>query len=175
MKKYNKKLKEILKLNKGFTLLELLVVVLIIGILAAIAIQKYQLVVDKTKYSQAMTLLAALNSAQNRYILANGSFTTDLYKLDIELPPSGTITSNSGINNYYQDKWGNCLLHGNGYGECAVKIGSADVWYFLYWNSSNNRSCWVTPKENARGNRLCKAMTGKTNGTENFIYMVYRF
>ena len=171
---------EKIKNRKGFTLLELLVVVLIIGILAAIALPKYQLATDKAKYTQAMTLLVSINEAQKRYALANGSYTTNFYNLDIEIPPSGIITDKEGTTNgTFEDTWGQCWLHNTGYGACSIKIGkNAYVWYFLHWDgkyfSSNDRQCWVYPKNNERGKRLCKAMTGK-DGNEEGSFIKYNF
>ena len=166
-------------INKGFTLIELLVVVLIIGVLAAIALPKYQLAIDKAKYSQAMAFLAAINSAQNRYMLVNNKKTNSFYDLDIDLPLSGKIKSNG---QEYNDTWGGCSLHDTGYGKCHINLsGTArQVWYFLRWDgpyfSSNLRECWVYPKDDKRGNRLCQAMTGKKKGTPNGnYYMMYSF
>ena len=163
--------------NHAFTLIELLIAILIIGILAAIAFPKYQLALDKTKYSRAMTLLAEINSAQQRYQLANNKRTDSLYDLDIDLPPSGKISQDGSS---YSDTWGSCLLHNTGYGSCIIGVGgSSSVWYFLRWDSeyfsSTKRQCRVTPKDHKRGNRLCQAMTGQTSGTENGQYMIYYF
>lgn len=166
--------------NKGFTLLELLVVVLIIGILAAVALPQYQLAVDKARYTQAMLLLANINDAQNRYILARGTYTNSFYDLDIDMPLTGQINSKQGATNgTFEDSWGMCWLHDTGYGACTISIGSyKSVWYFLYWDiphhSSNIRQCWVFPKDNKRGQRLCKAMTGK-DGSDNGSYRTYNF
>ena len=162
--------------KNGFTLLELLIVVLIIGILAGIALPQYQLSVDKAKYTQAMTLMAAINQAQSRYILDKGNFTTNFYDLDIDMPNSSKIATNGATNNYYFDSWGECWLHNTGYGACAIKIGKSDAWYFLYWDSTivKKKYCWAKQND-ARTTKLCQAVTGKTTGSDNGDYKVYAF
>ena len=74
--------------NAGFTLIELLVVVLIIGILAAVALPKYELAVEKSRAAEALAVLKNLRDAQELYYMANGEYTTDLTLLDIEPPES---------------------------------------------------------------------------------------
>ena len=76
-----------MKNKRGFTLLELLVVVLIIGILASIALPQYTRAVEKAKLSEALTTLKSVEDAVYRLMLENDELedvTFDM--LDIELP-----------------------------------------------------------------------------------------
>ena len=74
----------------GFTLIELLVVVLIIGILAAVALPQYQKAVEKSKATQALTLLKSVAQAGTAHHIASGSYATKFDELDIDIPWTGT-------------------------------------------------------------------------------------
>ena len=78
--------KNINKFTKGFTLIELLVVVLIIGILASIALPQYRRAVLKAHLHKGIPLVASLYEAEQLYYMINGSYTTDIDSLEIEIP-----------------------------------------------------------------------------------------
>lgn len=73
-------------LKKGFTLLEVLIVVIIIGILAAIAMPQYVSTIEKARSGEAVANIGSVRTAVDRYWYQNGSITTDPDDLDIDNP-----------------------------------------------------------------------------------------
>ena len=65
-------------LQKGFTLIELMIVVAIIGILAAIAIPAYQDYTIRAQVSEGMTLASDIKAGVAEYMAQTGSWPADL-------------------------------------------------------------------------------------------------
>ncbi|PVU67271.1 prepilin-type cleavage/methylation domain-containing protein [Plesiomonas shigelloides] len=62
--------------NKGFTLIELMIVVAVIGVLAAIAIPQYQNYVAKAELGSALSTLASLKTNVEDQLAKDGVFPT---------------------------------------------------------------------------------------------------
>lgn len=76
--------------QQGFTLIELMIVVALIGILAAIAYPSYQRYVIKTKRTDMMTEMQNIASQIESRKLAQGSYTNAGTGLDGSFPRGGT-------------------------------------------------------------------------------------
>ena len=71
--------------NFGFTLVQLAVVVVIIGVLAAFAVPRFMDSVERSKAAESYNYLATVHSAQEHYHARQGQYSTDLTKLDVKL------------------------------------------------------------------------------------------
>ena len=71
--------------HKGFTLIELMIVVAIIGILAAIAIPQYQNYVARAQMSEALSLASGGKVALAEYFSTKGEFPANNLKAGMEV------------------------------------------------------------------------------------------
>ncbi|MFC5473522.1 type IV pilin protein [Paraherbaspirillum soli] len=90
-----------MKNSRGFTLIELMVVVVVIAILAAVALPSYRSSVMKSRRSSAQAALLDLASREERYYTANNTYASDLPTLGY--PAGSTTVAVPDSNNYFYD------------------------------------------------------------------------
>ena len=94
--------------RSGFTLVELAVVIIIIGILASFAVPRFLDSVERSKAGEAFNYLSAVRSAQERYQVQEGTYADDISKLDIQMqdPKYFTVgTPAAGSTGNLEDSW----------------------------------------------------------------------
>ena len=87
--------------QSGFTLIEMMIVVIIVGLLAAIAIPSYSEYTTRSKRSEGLALLSEGAARQERFFAQNNSYVTNsanISQLALRNTSGPVVTSD---NNYY--------------------------------------------------------------------------
>lgn len=80
----------LMRRSRGFTLIEIMIVVSIIGILAVVAFPSFRQILIKSDRSDARNALLELQLAQERFRTTNGSYSSTIDSLQTKLPKVGT-------------------------------------------------------------------------------------
>lgn len=128
---------------KGFTLIEILIVVAIVGILAAVAYPSYQNSVQKSRRTDAKSALMDTAALQEKWYFQFNQYTTDIDALkgcdpadDCEFTPEGyyqvTITQPCGDTSCY-------TLTADAVG---AQLGDTSCLAFTLTHRGDKSGCW---------------------------------
>ena len=154
--------------KKGFTLIELLVVVLILGILAAMAMPQYFKAVERSRMSEAVSLLSSIASAQQRKYLQINNYSAKYKGLDVvpqgEFNDDDTIfyTKGSTGNGFEVELAGTTYTAGQATATRAANGSSSDTglnyqYSLSRYYASNDTTC---TGGNNNGKALCADFCG---------------
>lgn len=154
-------------MKTGFTLVELLVVVLIIGILSSVALPQYTLAVEKARTAEAWATLASMKTAMEVYRLASGGDWTSFQNsndkwglLDISLPLAASGHSNAQSSGLRESKYWTYSLESPNYVRVYRGRASGSSWtdhdYDLFIDLNGQQWSFSKP-----GYRLCGYITAK--------------
>ena len=164
--------------RRGFTLIELLVVVLIIGILAAVAVPQYQKAVEKSRMSEAYTMLNALKKAIELHILTNGTAKFDLFaenpkESPIEIPGCAIVSVDDtddkcATKNFLYEAYcgSNNTCYVNAFRYKTDDYRDIRKHYTLSWVRSSNSHNWdvsICYYNDDWGKDICNSLSGLTD------------
>jgi len=109
----------IYKTQHGFTLIELMIAVAIVGILISIAIPSYSSQVQKSRRTSAQTALLDIASREAKYYSTNNAFTNSMTNLGYA--NAGPIAVPDTASNYYNLS---VVLNGAGFIATAAPVGN---------------------------------------------------
>jgi general secretion pathway protein G len=118
--------------DEGFTLIELMVVILIIGLLATIVVQNLRGATDKAKRIKAEADISSFKTALDRYYLDNGSYPTSDQGLEalVSAPSTGKVPQDYPDGGYIEkipnDPWGNPYVYQSDGDAYVLKSYGAD-------------------------------------------------
>jgi len=85
-------------MKKGFTLVELVIVIIIVGILSIVAVPIYKGYTDRAKESEGKALLGSINTAEKVYFAEHNNF----FSIDADTNTSATLSVDARANKYYR-------------------------------------------------------------------------
>ena len=138
-------------MKRGFTLIEIIIVIIIVGILAAVGITQYSTIVERGRFAEARVRIGVMSKLAYQYYLNNGTYTgitnaevgvdnachsTDYYRYNCENWVSASVVYLGA----YRCTSGGKSPQGPDYGILWGFDSSGRLWQYAYYNSGGG---WV--------------------------------
>ena len=167
------------RLRAGFSLIETLMVVLIVGILTAVALPQYQRAVEKSRYATARRTAATLARGMDAYYETYKKYTAVMDNLDVSVNYKSATTGcteESETCTYYLSDGGYCTFRIDGRIYCYTKGDTFFYAIFLPQFSGGNRGktfCFAQ-KTNISADdwnyKFCQRETGSSSPSSSWSH-----
>jgi len=165
--------------NKGFTLVELMVVVAIIGILSAIAIPNFKSYQARAKTSEAKIQLASVYQAELALQSDFDSFATCLLDAGYSPPKTGNYyaigfpAANPTVNSIVRDNGGTCADTGFGFPAfrkvAGITMAEADLTGVTVQDATDFENGFTTPQVSNNGDTFLAGAIGTISSDKGKI------
>jgi len=95
--------------RRGFTLIEVLIVVIILGILATLSVPQFTRIIGRARMAEAWAGLGAMRTAQSVYKMDTGVYATAIDDLDVDTQVGDFLLS---------------IANANGRDDCNIATGN---------------------------------------------------
>lgn len=149
------------KFQKGFTLIELMIVVAIIGILAAIAIPAYQDYTIRSQVAEGLTLAAAAKAAVSETFSNTGRAPAN--RLAAGMAPNATATAGNFVSSLNVANGVITVTYSNTSPQRANSLINGNTLTLVPYISGDNSVSWKCRVTGSVASPTTTIMTGATN------------
>ena len=160
-------------MKKGFTLIEILVVVLIIGVLSVVALPQYEKAVKKSRVMSMVPVARAIKDAQEISYMSTGTYAKLIEDLDMGMPAGCQIVSPYGNEFVCDENWlydnhiNSNMARGITIAYCPglakqtsgpCKGHKEYFRFFWYYDFSGKPNKYYCETSNTKGQEMCKML-----------------